>query len=393
MEQSLDAILKTHAVSSDETEVQDKLLAAGFLVVNKDGCIYEGTAGRLDFDPASPPYKPNSVSWFASMTKLAMAVSMLQLVERGLIKLEDDLSEMLPELAALPVLRGFDDDGVPILEPHGRAITLRHLLTHTLGISLDELEPDLQRWSQYVGRSARFLDFTLDGIKTPLNYAPGASWKYGTGLEWAGYLLTKLTNKTLSTYMRENIFEPLGMSSTTFDPKTRTLAFAYSHTDSAGHTILKPGPSPVPDTPAFETGGAGLFSTLADYGRLVHGVLTQKVLGPEGTALLFAPQLDEAQREVLMETVDAMREGGFAPELPRGCPVDYGLGGLVNMADVPEKRRAGSLMWSGMSNGRWWIDREAGLAGVVLTQVLPFGSRVLIDMYDELERVVYKHRD
>jgi CubicO group peptidase (beta-lactamase class C family) len=90
------------------------------------GVIYKGAAGRLDFDASSPAYTPDSISWLASMTKLATAIAMLQLVEKGVIGLDDDVSDKLPELAAMPVLRGFEEDGgKPILEAHGRAITLR----------------------------------------------------------------------------------------------------------------------------------------------------------------------------------------------------------------------------------------------------------------------------
>ncbi|KAI0185617.1 beta-lactamase/transpeptidase-like protein [Xylaria flabelliformis] len=392
MDKELNEILQSHVVTSSEAEARKKLLAASFVVVDKDGILYTGAAGRLNFELSSPAYRLDSISWLTSMTKLATAVSLLQLVERGVIALDDDVSSILPDLAALPVLRGFEDDGKPILEVHGRAITLRHLLSHTLGIGVDMADPDLIRWSQATGRSMNYMSYTLDGIKTPLKFAPGEGWYYGTAYDWAGQLLTKLMGSSLSSYMRDNIFEPLGMTSTGFqvdaipDSANRRLAFAISEDD-----ILKPGPSPFATTKdEIEAGGSGLFSTPADYARLLQGVLANKVLKPETKDLLFAPQLNDAQRKILMAIAAYARDSGFAPELPPDCPLDHGLGGLLNMRDVPNKRRAGSLMWSGATNGRWWIDRTTGVAGAMFTQVEPHGNPVVIRMYDQLERTVYQ---
>jgi CubicO group peptidase (beta-lactamase class C family) len=171
------------------------------------------------------------------------------------------------------------------------------------------------------------------------------------------------------------------------------LAFAFSETDDTENrksTILKPGPSPVPDDHPFEAGGSGLFSTLADYARLLQGILSHKVLKPETTDLLFVAQLNDAQRGILMAIAEYAREGGFTPEFPRNFPLDHGLGGVLNTEDVLGKRRKGSLMWSGMTNGRWWIDRETGIAGAVFTQVCPHGNPIVVDMYDKLERSVYE---
>lgn len=276
-------------------------------------------------------------------------------------------------------------------------------MSHTLGMGVDMADPDLMRWSEHTGRSTNYMSYTIEGIKTPLKFAPGEGWYYGTAYDWAGLLLTRLTGTTLEAYMQENIFKPLGMTSTSFRPgnnisgsKERTLAFAFAETTASTNvetkdTILKPGPSPVPAEHPFEAAGSGLFSTPADYACLLRGVLSHEVLKPETTDQLFTPQLNEAQRSILMAIAEYAREGGFTPELPRGFPLDHGLGGVLNMDDVPGKRRRRSMMWSGMTNGRWWIDRETGVAGAVLTQVCPHGNAVLVKMYDELERIVYEH--
>ncbi|KAI1271905.1 beta-lactamase/transpeptidase-like protein [Xylaria sp. FL0933] len=419
MGKQLDEILQAHVVTPSETGVKDKLLAAGFVLVDKDGVLYTGTAGRLDFDPSSPAYTADSISWLASMTKLVTAVSLLQLIEKVVIGLDDDVRDALPELAALPVLREWEDDGAPILEAHGRVITLRHLLTHTLGIGIDMADPDLLQWSNTTSRRTNYMSYTLEGIKTPLKFAPGEGWYYGTAYDWAGHLLTKLTRTSLSSYMQAHIFDSLSMTSTTFHPisvsistttstststspspspspspsdtHARHLAYAYSTTNPKTSSITlhpgpSPSPSPMPSHIAFKAGGSGLFSTPGDFARLLHGILSGKLLKPETTELLFTPQLNDAQRGIMIGIAAYAREMGFAPEFP----LDHSLAGVLNMQDVPGKRRAGSLMWSGATNGRWWIDRETGIAGAVFTQVEPHGNAIVVDMFDKLERTVYQ---
>ncbi|RYP89707.1 hypothetical protein DL770_004174 [Monosporascus sp. CRB-9-2] len=389
---TLDRILNSYVVSPGEKDVKNKLLAAGFVVVDKNvGILYSRAAGRLGFEPTSPAYTVESMSWIASMTKLITATCMLQLVEAGLIALDDDIRPKVPQLGSLQILRGFDRDDKPILQENTKPMTLRHLLSHTLGIGVDTADPDLIKWSKSTGRTTKYTDWTLEGIMTPLKFAPGEGWYYGVAYDWAGHLLTILTGQALGAYMRENVFEPLGMASTTFWPRSigdfeqRALAFQVR---DANNGTLKPGDPPIPEDHPMEAGGSGLFSTPADYAKLLQGLLAHRLLRPSTTDLLFAPQLNPAQQGILMAIADYYRDA-FAPEIPRAAALDHGLGGLLSMQDVEGKRRRGSLMWSGMTNGRWWIDRETGVAGAMLVQVLPHGDPVATAMYDELERAVY----
>ncbi|KAI1354746.1 beta-lactamase/transpeptidase-like protein [Xylaria sp. FL0043] len=393
MEKQLDELLQAHVVTPSETEVKDKLLAAGFVLVDEDGILYTGAAGRLDFDPLSPAYTADSISWLASMSKLATAVSLLQLLEQGVIGLDDDVRDTLPELAALPVLRGQKNDGTPILEAHGRVIRLRHLLTHTLGIGIDMADPDLIQWSKTTARRVNYMSYTLEGIKTPLRFAPGEGWYYGTAYDWAGHLLTKLIRSSLSSYMQAHIFDPLGMTSTTFHPtsisispsaststptstlntetQSRHLAFAYSTTDpTTGAITLHPIPIPIPIP--------------------IPNTLTHRLRSRRLRPLLHPGRL--RPRGIMMGIAAYAREMGFAPEFPPDFPLDHSLAGVLNMQDVPGKRRAGSLMWSGATNGRWWIDRETGIAGAVFTQVEPHGNAIVVDMFDKPERMAYRCR-
>jgi CubicO group peptidase (beta-lactamase class C family) len=119
-----DAILQKHVACGEDT--QDKLLGAAFAVVDRDGIRHSSSAGRIGPDIGSAPWTVDgSFTWVASLTKLLTSTCLLQLVERGQIGLEDDLREIVPELAGMQILRGFDGEGRPRLEANTRAITLK----------------------------------------------------------------------------------------------------------------------------------------------------------------------------------------------------------------------------------------------------------------------------
>ncbi|KAK7995275.1 transesterase (LovD) [Apiospora arundinis] len=431
----IENLLESYTASSDELTVKNKLLGAGFVVADKNGIIYEGAAGRLAFAQGSAPFTTQSLVWLASMTKLPTAVAALQLVDRGLLTLDQDLRPLMPELGVLEILRGFstpkeEDGGNPILESNTRPITLRHLLTHTLGQSMDLPDPDLMRWSRYVGRTAVNLDWTRAGITTPLSFAPGEGWKYGMAYDWAGAVLEVLTKQTLGEWMQGHIFAPLGMERTGFWPERilgkgnggeegereydRLLEFAFSAEDGiTGNrpypdAELRPSMSILRTEHEMESGGAGLFSTTHDYGLFLSGLLRssssdassspagqsdpqgEPLLQPQTLTQLLTPQLTPPQRAHLESAVAGFRVG-LGPEFPADGSVrlDHGLGGLMNLDNLPGKRRAGSMTWSGMSNGRWWVDPQTGIAAALFTGVLPHGNAVVGRLWDELERAVY----
>ncbi|KAJ4422549.1 hypothetical protein N0V82_002777 [Gnomoniopsis sp. IMI 355080] len=400
--EKLNKILADHVVQQQGSDTKDKLLGAAFTVVNADGVLYQGAAGRTDFAPDSKPWGPDTLTWIASMTKLASTISVLQIVEKGLVSFDEDLRPKIPFLAQVEIIKGFDNARrKPILEPNTRPITLWHLLTHTTGLAYDLSDALLMKWRRAVGKDLINMTWTLEGFSTPLLFPPGTDWYYGTGIDWATLLLEHVTGTKLSAYMSEHIFTPLGMTSTGFWPAklnsssssttTTTTVAAIPNRDQYSGALV-PAPSPVPDEHPVESGGAGLFSTTADYAKLLRAVLRgspdELGLSAESIELLFRPQLSG---ELLskMEARVALGRPIYATEYAEDTPVNFALGGMLNMADVPGKRAKGSMMWNGYTNPHWWIDRETGVAGVLQVSVLPLGDPVVAKLYDKLERVVY----
>jgi CubicO group peptidase (beta-lactamase class C family) len=223
---------------------------------------------------------------------------------------------------------------------------------------------------------------------------------YGSSLDWAGQVLEHVTGQKLGAYMEEHIFTPLGMKSTTFWPharadlKDRLAVTTFRPVNKEGGEPLIPVPNPAPVEHEIESGGAGLYSTLGDYTKFVAAILRgdKTLFQHESTReLLFTAQLNDVQRTAMEKVVDSQRTI-FAPEFPPGLPIDFGFGGMINTADVPGRRKKGSVMWSGFANAHWWIDREAGVAGVLFVTVLrdPPGDPVVIRLYKELEEAVYE---
>ena len=247
----------------------------------------------------------------------------------------------------------------------------RHLLTHTSGLSYVEVHPRLLKWAEAVGRPLDSNNRDLEYYVMPLVFAPGESWAYGTGLDWAGQLLEKVTGQRLGAYMQEHIFGPLGMSSTGFQP--RDIPNFETRSTAAGHR------SPAPDqtlTPLvsfsrrlgeddIESGGAGLFGSPADYATFLQAVLQGRLLSPETTEAMFTPQLSEEPRAAL-EKFFAALPLMMLPEFDAGVSIDHGLGGVVNTQDSPGKRHRGSMAWGGMLNSRWVSEERIILFVCVL---------------------------
>lgn len=241
-----------------------------------------------------------------------------------------------------------------------KLISLRILLTHTLGLPYDILDPDIMKWSKLNSRTDWAMSWNRSGFATPIRFTPGEGWLYGPALDWAGLALQAITGDTLGAYMQRHVFDPLNMQDTGFWP---------GKLESRG--VEERGVEPVerkeggklegvqPWEPAeheIESGGAGLYSTAGDYAKFLQGFIRGEVVSETSMQEMFTPQLNDAQRTA-METI-AYKLGeearlGFAPEFPVGAPINHGLAGIINLEDVEGKRRKGSIMWSGMVNSRW----------------------------------------
>src|SRR5580700_7027055 len=176
--------------------------------------IYQGAFGKRDL-AKDDAMTANSVFWIASMTKAITTAGALQLVEQGKLSLDEPIGKVLPDLAAPQVLEGFDARGEPKLRPAKKAITLRHLMTHTAGFAYDMWNGDMVRYLEKTGTPG-VTTCKNDALKTPIMSDPGTRWEYGTNIDFVGKAVEAVSGKRLDAYLRDHLFAPLGMSDTGF---------------------------------------------------------------------------------------------------------------------------------------------------------------------------------
>lgn len=292
--------------------------------------------------------------------QLMTSIAALQCVERGLLELDGPISAILPEWSEPQIIIGFDaDNKVPKLRPATKFITLRHLLSHSSGMAYPLLNPLL---NQYCGQSLGTENKSIkDQYLIPLIYEPGEGWEYGPGIDWAGKMVERVNSgMKLGDILQKNVWDPLGMESTTFHPLQRPEIMKRM----VGRTRrTETGSLTKDETEMFlvseledDFGGDGTYSSARDFTKILTSLLMNDgvLLGPEMREELFKGQL--AHPEAFKARAEDPVMGGFlAPGLPRDQDRrwDYGCGGAVLVSAVEGQAGKELLYWSGLPNSFW----------------------------------------
>jgi methyl acetate hydrolase len=318
----------------------------------------------------------------------------MQMTEQGKLSLDQPAREVLPLLAETKVLDGFDANGQPILRAPRGEITLRNLLTHTAGFVYDTWNETMNRYAQLTGlppaRTGK-----LAALTAPLGFDPGQRWEYGINIDIAGRMVEIASGLDLETYFQRHICAPLGMTDTSFIQRPEwdsrlTAVHARQQDGSLQPIALPPGPSADRD---FFAGGGGLFSTASDYLRflraLMHGgeLDGTRILKSETVALMGQNHMGALDVQPMPSQMPGMSNN---VELFPGMPKKWGLSFLINTHQGHAGRSAGSLAWAGLNNTYYWLDPARKVAGVLMTQVLPFADKTVLDTLDAFEGAVYK---
>ena len=368
--------------------------AAGVVaaVADAHGTIYDDAFGRRSLnDPAR--MTTDTVFRIASMTKAITGAAAMQMVEQGKLDLDRPAGEVLPFLANPQVLLGFDGKNNPIMRAARGTVTLRKLLTHTAGFVYDTWNDDMNRFANETGLPACRTG-KLQALTAPLGFDPGERWEYGINIDVAGRMIEVASGLDLETYFRRYIFDPLGMPDTGFVLRPEwenRLAVVHSRGE---HGSLTPIASPPPvENPEFYPGGGGLFSTARDYLTFLQALMHDgqfngaRILRPETVALMGRNHMGELNVQPLLSYKPAMSND---VDLFPGMDKKWGLSFLINTQDVPGRRSAGSLAWAGINNTYYWLDPKKKVAGVLMTQVLPFADTGVLNLLDRFEEAVYR---
>jgi len=308
----------------------------------------------------------NTIYRIFSMSKPITTVALMTLYDDGKFELDDKVSDFIPEFEETKVYIPAEDGFT--LEPQENEMTIRHLLTHTSGLTYG-WEPGSYVDSIYNATGVASWDAPLaDKVKQlagiPLKYQPGTRWEYGLSIDVAGYLVEVMSEMTFDKYLSVMVFEPLGMDDTGFhvpEEKHSRLAALYTKDEEGKLTKLSGTAGLTEDEeadfndifkkPAIHfSGGGGLVSTVDDYERFCRMLLNGGEL--DGVRILEESTVDMIMSDQLPEVVDYASGSG------------YGLGGRVST-------ESGAYGWSGAASTSFVIEPSHDLIVLAFTQFMP----------------------
>jgi len=307
-----------------------------------------------------------------SNTKIVVTCAIMLLVEEGRIGLDDPIEKFLPQLGNRKVLKA-DATSLADVEPTKSPIAIRHLLTHSSGLSYGFLDPTTVLAKAYT--EARVLnpmtpltDMIDKLADLPLAYHPGTSWEYSVAIDVLGRVVEVVAGQPLDAFIKARIFDPLGMSDTSFHvPDSKHQRFVAFYRGADMLNPMKPGLWKIDDQPpqiylkppARLSGGGGLVSTLPDMLALVQSLLPggNQLLKPDTIRQMMTNQLPAGQ---------TIRFARLGPVPSKG----FGLGGAVTIAPsaIDPPKSSGEFQWGGVAGTHWWICPQANTAGVLMAQ-------------------------
>ena len=357
-------------------------------LANQDEILWQGNVGE-----AAPGVKasPDTLFRIMSMTKAVGAIATLILVDQGRLDLETPVASVLPEFSAVRVLESIGADG-PVLRPPRTTCTVRHLLTHRSGFAYETYDAKQAAYQRLPG-SPNILEGTVESLNYPLMFDPGEGFVYGIGLDWIGRLVERIDGRRIDQFCQEEIFHPLGLSSTLFelDGEEGRLASVCVRAEDGGFTEIQYNP---PRRPEVYGMGFALYSTASDYLRLLQMVLNNgelggnRVLTPAAVELMKTNQSGDTTVPVFRSVLPGL--SADVDLFPAGTEMTWTAAFLRNESDIPGRRAKGSLTWAGFLNTHYWIDPMSSIAAVLMTQTLPFCDPGYMQAYDAYERLVYQ---
>jgi CubicO group peptidase (beta-lactamase class C family) len=344
-------------------------------LVSRRGEVHVDAIGRQAVG-GTDPMRRHTIFRIASMTKPVTAAAAMILVEECKLRLDEPVDRLLPELANRKVLKRLDgplDDTVPAKRP----ITLRDLLTFRLGYGAVMVFPTqypVQKAMEDAGLapSANLPSLPPDELmkrfgSLPLLHQPGEKWMYHSGSDILGVLIARATGQTLESFLRERIFDPLGMKDTGFSvPATKLDRLATSYLVSPETGALELYDEAVggqwSSPPVFESGGGGLVSTVDDYLAFGQMMLNKGRHGNERILSRLSVELMTTDHITPEQKVASHFFPGFWDNRGWG----FGVSVITRCDDVAAV--PGRYGWDGGLGTSWYSDPREDLVGILLTQ-------------------------
>jgi CubicO group peptidase (beta-lactamase class C family) len=355
-----------------------KIAGCQITVVRRGQVAYAHSLGQRDRE-RNLPMDDNTIFRIFSMTKPIASVALMQLYERGAFQLSDPVHRYIPEWRTLQVRQELPDGSVQLVKPQ-RPMNVRDVLMHMTGLpgALFPGNPVDKAFAEALAGRKRGM--TLEGITAllaehPLKFHPGTHWNYGLSTDIVGRLVEILSGQPFDQYLRQEIFEPLGMVDTGFavpEADRGRFAACYQHRPANTPSLWDdPTTSRYLRPRSYLSGAGGLLSTTADYvafcRMLVNGGALdgQRVLGRKTLELMTCNHLPGGA------TLSDLSVGGFGEAGFDG--VGFGLGFAVGQgpAATAMAGSAGDYYWGGAASTAFWVDPVEDLFAVFMTQLFP----------------------
>ena len=364
------------------------------VIVARDGRpVYHFTGGTLT--QGGEPLPDNALFRIASMTKPVTSIAFMQLVEKCLVKLDDPVARVLPELEKLGVYAG-GGGATPFL-PTAPAHPVRFvdLMTHMAGFTYGlqnrtNVDAAYRDAKIDLPRNLSSEDYLAALAKIPLQYAPGERWNYSVATDVLGIAVERVSGQRLGAYFHDHIFSPLGMEDTGFDlddSRQGRLADAYAYLPGASPMLVEAGSASAHFTPAeFHSGGGGLVGTAADYHRFCSMLVGRgewngrRIVAPKSLDLMTANHLPDGA------DLAAMSDALFSEASNAGTGFGLGFAVVIDPARTLMPASKGEFYWGGAYSTAFFVDPVEGVSMVFMTQLYP---STVYPIRRELKTLIY----
>jgi CubicO group peptidase (beta-lactamase class C family) len=356
--------------------VNEGKLAGAVTMLSREGEVFHFEShGLADIDRVLPMEK-NSIFRIYSMTKPITSVAVMMLYEEGHFSLDDPVGKFIPELGGMKVYDGMGERGMRLVE-QDKPITIRHLLTHTSGLSYgfhkDSPVEEQYRQSDMMDPQSNLPEMVKKLSALPLLTQPGAKWRYSVASDVLGCLVQVISGQPFDEFLQERILEPLGMVDTAFyvsEEKLDRLAAVYGPKSDGSieeleNTLVNKFKAPH----TLFSGGGGLTSTAEDYMRFSQMLCNEGEL--DDVRILGSKTVEMMTSNHLPESLKPFAVGQSNASDTRGC--GFGLGFRVVM-DIAEHGILGSegiYSWGGAASTIFWVDPMEDMVAILLTQMMP----------------------
>ncbi|MDO3642967.1 serine hydrolase [Mucilaginibacter sp. L3T2-6] len=366
------------------------IAGADALIARNGKIVYDKAFGLADIDKKAP-MKTGEIFRIASQTKAITSVAVMTLFEEGKFLLDDPISKYIPSFAHPKVLASFNpkDSSYTTINVR-REVTIRDLLTHNSGVDYAQIGSNSMKaiyakngiYAGFVSDKLRLGDAINKLGTLPLVHQPGEKFTYGMSIDVLGYLIEKLSGKSLDQFLRERIFQPLGMNDTYFylpPSKYNRLATVYTP-DKQYKYLIKWDKTTFPgvdfDYPlsngTYYSGGAGLSSTTKDYAIFLQMMLNNGEYN--GHRIL-------SRHTVEMMTMNQIGNANLNAEGNK-----FGLGFEITTKSGQAKlgQTEGSFAWGGFFGTVYWADPEEKMVCLLYVQEWPYPHGELSDKFKAL---------